>query len=59
MLEEWRESTSLTKNKSSEPNLFLEVVVMRGDQVLGQRNPKIRRDGGNKEERGIQTSIKV
>ena len=33
-------------------NLLLEVVVMRGDQVLGTRNPKRRRGGGGGEGAG-------
>ena len=41
------EGVRLLNNKQEfGANLLLEVVVMRGDEVLGRRNPKRRRGGG-------------
>ena len=38
-------------------NLLLEVVVMRGDQILGRRNGKRRRNGAEKREACISTLV--
>ena len=43
----WIGSNSSTTNKEFGDNLLLEVVVMTGEQVLGQKNQKKKRPGSN------------